>query len=85
MGDLQPVAQKGKGRVAKLYESKGKDLYITSIREGNHSPGTFHEIGLAFDFRKNRVALRDIRKALGPGWDVLTSNNGAVHCEFDPK
>lgn len=84
-GDLQPVAQKGKGRVAKLYESKGKDLVVTSQREGTHSPGTLHEIGLAFDFRRADVALEDIKKVLGSGWDVLLSNHGAVHAEYDPK
>jgi len=85
MGELKPIAQKGKGRVAKLYAKHGLDLYITSQGEGNHSPGNFHEIGLAFDFRQLEVEILEIEAALGDDWDVLKSNHGAAHAEYDPK
>ena len=85
IGDLQPVAQKGLGRITKLYASHGLDLYITSVREANHGYGSFHYIGYALDFRQLEVPIEAIKEALGPGWDVLKSNNGAVHAEWDPK
>ena len=85
IGDLQTVAQKGFGRVAKLYKSHGEDLYRTSTREGNHSFGTLHYIGLAFDIRPNvKVKLNSIKRALGKSWDVVDEGNH-IHCEYDPK
>ena len=54
-GDLQGPAQKCKGRIERVYGSIGEDLYITAIRDGNHSPGTFHEIGMAFDIRYGQM------------------------------
>ena len=84
IGDLAPIAQKGLGKVASLYEINGEDLYITSIREGNHSPGSFHYIGQAFDFRRGGITLEAVRGALGDKWDVLNSSHGTFHAEFDP-
>jgi len=84
LGDLQSVAQKGLGRVAKVYEAHSEDLFITSLREGNHSPGSFHYIGLAFDIRPGKSSLSMIRAALGHDWDVVDEVNH-IHCEYDPK
>lgn len=83
-GDLRAVAQKGFGRVAQLYISKGKDLFVTSIREGGHGWGSLHYIGLAFDFRREGVRIKEIKDALGPNWDVVDERSH-VHCEYDPK
>jgi len=83
-GDLRTAAQKGFGRVAQLYISKGKDLFVTSIREGNHGHGSLHYIGLAFDFRREGVNLKEIKTALGPNWDVIDEGSH-VHAEYDPK
>ena len=83
IGSLQPVVVKCRGRIAALYEKHGKDLMITSLRDGYHSHGSLHPDGWAFDFRKNGVPLEEIKEAAGPGFDVLLSNDGAVHCEFD--
>lgn len=82
---LKPIAQKGFGRVAKLYAGRGLDVYVTSGCEANHSPGSFHYIDQAWDQRQLEVSVEDIKQALGPGWDVLVSNHGAVHIEYDPK
>ena len=84
-GDLQQIARKGLGRVASLYERLDKELHVTSIRESNHSFGSLHYDGLAFDFRADGVALDMVRSALGDGWDVVNSHNGAIHVEYDPK
>jgi len=84
IGDLQTVTQKGLGRVAKLYSSHGEDLFVTSLREGNHSKGSLHYIGLAFDIRPGNVSTDLIRIALGSHWDVVNEGNH-IHCEYDPK
>lgn len=85
LGDLQQEARKGLGRVANLYKDKGKELHVTSLRDSNHGDGSLHYDGLAFDFRQDGVSLDQIKIALGVGWDVLLSNNGAIHAEYDPK
>ena len=88
LGDLQPIAQKGFGRVVKLYWSRGDDFFCTSLREGNHQPGSFHYLGLAFDFIRNGGILQEIRERLGAGWDVIEFTvNGVkyIHAEFDRK
>ena len=84
IGDLQPIARKGLGRVARLYEQKGLELHVTSIRDANHSAGSLHYDGLAFDFRGMGVELLDIKTVLGEGWQVIHSNDGAYHAEYDP-
>lgn len=84
IGDLQPVARKGLGRVAKLYKFNRQDLYVTSIRDGNHSDGSLHYDGLAFDVRPNdQISTKAIKEVLGPDWDVVNEVNH-VHCEYDP-
>ena len=85
LGDLQPVTRKGLGRVAVLYETGGDDLFITSIRDGNHKAGSLHYDGLAFDTQDNpKYQLDEIRKVLGPGWDLVPEKDH-LHCEYDPK
>ena len=84
MGELVPKAQKGLGRVAKLYHRKKLDLYVTCIRESNHLPGSFHYIGRAFDIRARGVSKEEILKALGVGWDVIYYTRYRIfHCELD--
>lgn len=83
MGELKPVAQKCKGRIARLYESKGLDLYITSIQESDHMAGTYHEIGFAFDFLKSGVRKDEIEKKAGPGWQIIDEGDH-YHAEYDP-
>ena len=89
VGDLQQVARKGLGRVARLYETAGLDLNITSLRDGNHMAGSLHYDGLAFDFRYTSamsriISIVMIKETLGFGWDIV-NGDGYVHCEFDPK
>ena len=85
VGDLQPVARKGLGRVAKLFEIEDHDLFITSIRDGNHMAGSLHYDGLAFDMSDDPTfQLQEIRNALGIGFDIV-SEIDHIHCEYDPK
>jgi hypothetical protein len=84
-GRLNHQAQKCKGRIIKLYESNGLDFYLTCVEEGNHSPGNFHQIGDAFDFRYGvGISESSIRQSAGPGFDVVFHQNH-VHIEWDPK
>lgn len=70
---LTGPAQKGLDRIAKLYRSKGYDLYITSIKE------------TAFAFRyASYVSADEIRDELGPDWDVVPEIDH-IHAERDPK
>ena len=87
MGDLHPIAQKGLGRVVRLYERYGyHNFYVTSIRESNHMPGALHYIGRALDFKQQRLSTEAIERELGPDWDVVEySEKGVVHVEYDPK
>jgi len=80
---LKSVAQKGLGRVAHAYEGHGHDLYVTSIRDGNHSPGSLHYVGLAFDIQPG-IEIHLIKQVLSPQWDVVDEGNH-IHCEYDPK
>lgn len=85
MGDLAPIAVKGLNKINLLFEKAGEDLYITSIREGNHIAGSFHYIGLAFDFLYgDDVNTDDIIKVLGREWDVVFEDN-YIHVEYDPE
>ena len=89
LGDLQSVARKGLGRAARLFETAGLDLNITSLRDGNHMAGSLHYDGLAFDFRytigvSKIISITMIKESLGFGWDVVPGK-GYTHCEYDPK
>ncbi len=85
LGDLNHEAQKCKGRIIKLYASKKRSFFLTSIREGNHMPGSFHPIGDAFDFLHDpNVSQGEIRGAAGIGFDCVFHTDH-VHIEYDPK
>jgi len=85
-GDLQPQMQKAQGKVARLYHAKGERLMISSRRDGEHQPGSFHYIGCAEDYldRAKIVSKRQIKAQLGPDFDVLEYDWG-YHVEYDPK
>ena len=85
LGDLQPVARKGLGQVADLFKSHDEDLFVTSLRDGNHRAGSLHYDGLAFDIRPcDSIFVEDIKRVLGSKWDVVYEGNH-IHCEYDPK
>jgi len=85
LGDLQPVVRKALGKVASLIESNGHDTFITSLRDGNHSSGSLHYDGLAFDLKHYSVTtIANIKLALGSDFDVIDESNH-IHIEYDPK
>ena len=84
-GELRPHARYAKAKLALAFERENFDLFITSIREGNHSHGSLHYEGDAFDIRPNpRFPVDKIREILGPDYDVI-SEGGHIHVEYDPK
>jgi hypothetical protein len=64
---------------------------ITSGLEGKHGAKSLHPLGKAFDFRTNdwpagkaEAITTEIRKALGPQYDVVLEIDH-LHCEHQPK
>lgn len=87
MGHMSNPMRKGFGRVAhKCYWNKGKDIYITSIGESNHDPGSLHYDENAVDIKRNGAHIKDIKEALGPDFDVIEYYDMDIfHMEHDPK
>lgn len=78
--------------VNEIMAQYGADCVITSGIEGTHSKGSLHYVGLALDFRGNHVdsavrqaIIKEIRDSLGDDFDVIESNHGAIHIEYQPK
>lgn len=86
LGDLNPGARRAKRQIEKLFQSKSKDLFITSKRDGNHGPGSCHPEGDAFDFLyADRITGEEIRHAVkGLDCDVVF-HMSHIHIEYDPK
>ena len=87
LGSLGPETRRAKGRLVLLYEKWGFDFFITSLREGNHHPASCHYEGQALDFKRQGVEMHFIRKACGPGFDVVeySDSRDIFHIEWDPK
>jgi len=83
MGQLQPHVRKKQGKLAKAYYVKGLDFIITSIREGTHSPGSLHLLGLAFDYDPQNVPIEHDRAILGSDYDTVEEASHR-HAEYDP-
>jgi len=86
-GDLTTETAEGKRQLEKLFDEHKEDLIITSIREGTHSPGSFHPSGRAFDIRTPKVSINEIRSRLNVGshkFDVV-EHPTHIHIEYDPK
>jgi len=87
-GDLQPIVAKARGKVAKVYQKLGEDLFVTSQREGIHGIVSLHPDGWAFDIRypvkkiDNIISL--IKGELGPSFDIIAEGDH-IHIEYDPK
>lgn len=78
--------------VAHIFErEKLKDVVITSVRNGQHMPGSRHYLGLAFDIdpigldaKEIKALAEKVRAALSVEFDVI-AHAGHIHIEFDPK
>lgn len=69
-----------------------EELWVTSIRDGQHKTGSFHYVGKAVDLRVKNLPLgtwESVRAALqaavGPQYDVLLEDSPPhIHIEHDP-
>lgn len=84
VGDLSVPMRKALGRIAKMAQANGEDVFVTSIRDSNHSLGSLHYDGNAVDIRPlNKTPISDIRIKLGIDFDIVDEHNH-WHIEFDP-
>lgn len=77
--------------IAGVFAPLGLDAVITAGIDGQHARGSFHYLGLAFDFRtrdlpaeKVQEVLAEIQACLGEDFDVLFEADH-IHVEFQPK
>ena len=75
----------------RIWALHGKDLVWVSGREGRHSLGSFHPLGLAADLRThyfNTDTIKEVaaalRTELPKGYDVVVEKHH-IHMEYDPK
>ena len=74
-----------------IYQKYDKELVITSLVDGRHSPTSLHYAGCAADLRTNfftrhgaEIIRDEIRDKLGTDFDVILESNH-IHLEFQPK
>ena len=89
IGDLKIPASKALRHVAHVFKRiAAQDTYVTSLREGNHSAGSLHYIGCAFDVRppqKNAAECwKELKIIFGSRYDLVDEKNH-WHIEYDPK
>lgn len=90
LGDPSNAMLKARNKIHRYYQNTfGEDLFITSIRDGNHSAGSLHYRGDAEDYRfpKARFGSQDheyIKNILGPNYDVVVERSH-LHVEYDPN
>lgn len=82
--DFKRETLRGFGKLARRYQSLGRDFICTSIAEGNHGPGSLHYVGQAFDYDPQGESLAEDKACLGPFWDVINEADHR-HAEYDPK
>jgi len=77
--------------VGRIWRSHGKEAVVTSTTEGEHSDGSLHTFGLAFDVRiryfanhaeKLKVAQELISALIGQQFDVVLEGSH-IHIEKD--
>ena len=89
---LRPEMLFGHSIVLEVFRDLGhKTLHITSIRDGVHSKGSRHYLGLAIDYdvvglekKDFEIIAKEIRARLTNEFDVVVHSTH-IHVEFDPK
>lgn len=74
-----------------IWKEYGKELVITSARDGIHSAGSLHYYGLAVDLRTHYFSeadkysvAQDLRDEVGNDFDVIV-HKSHIHVEYDPR
>jgi hypothetical protein len=89
-GRLSPEAGRGLQKVRALFQQKGRDLFITSLGEGDHSMRSRHygepiAFSDAWDQRPDpAIEKEDMEGVLGDDFDVVDEGTH-THVEYDPK
>lgn len=89
---IRPEAVLGIAVAHSVYAQRGYPvMVVTSVVDGQHSAGSLHYSGNAFDLRTRTLRQEDInsvaeaiRNALPREFDVLVESTH-IHVEFQPK
>lgn len=100
VGALQSKMYFALGIADVAYADEGLECVITAGTDGDHNPGSKHDIGLAVDIRNSQCTqdqririLSKLKRLERYGFDVVDEGAGATakttaqhyHVEFDPK
>lgn len=74
-----------------IYNRRGRQLTVTSLREGEHMAGSLHPVGQAADLRTRELPPSlaaeiavELAAMLGADYDVILESHH-IHVEYDPK
>ncbi len=75
-----------------IFADHGVDCVVTSLADGEHSPGSLHWLGRAVDFRTRTLDQPDedqrvageLRIALPTDYDIVVESDH-LHLEWDPR
>jgi len=89
---IRPEMMVALGFLTAAYANFGKDLIVTSVKDGRHSTGSRHYSGYAVDVRIHHLIHEEraklaafCRAKLDPlGFDTVLEHDH-LHCEWDPK
>lgn len=85
---LYEMMNRGWHEIKKLYHDRKKDLFVLSVREGDHLMYSFHYDGKAIDFKKNGITKKYIQNCLslvGNNLFQVVEYSWGFHVEYDPK
>lgn len=96
MGGMKPETVLAMMIASQWCESRGWDMWVFSIGEGVHSPGSLHYVGYAFDcwpdatyqdaWAFGKEIVDHLKALLGQDFDVVFERKPLhVHVEFQPK
>lgn len=77
---------------SQIFQKAGYDCIVTSVKDGNHSRGSLHHVGLAIDLRVRHIESDSMRQiiadkisnSLGEQYDAILESDH-LHIEFQPK
>jgi hypothetical protein len=88
--DVCPEVEEARRLLEKECSRKGKDLVVTSANDSQHSNGSLHPSGKAFDIRKvpgvlTKNYIHHLIKHIGFQKKDIISKSWGFHIEYDVK
>jgi len=88
--DVCDEIEEARRLLEKYLASKGKELVVTSANDSQHSDGSLHPSGKAFDIRKvagklTRKIIYNLIKHLGFQYKDVIPTSWGFHIEYQPK